>query len=260
MIIYVINLERSLDRKKSITEMAQELCLDLTFVNAVDGRNVMDLTELGYSKRSNRKHYGRLLTGGEVGCYASHIKVAEKFVSSGEDICIVLEDDAYIADEFSEFFTKISTLPNSIPNDALLINIGKSSTRANMFEVFENKTKIRANLFGTYQFPATTRGLVWTREGATRFLEEGRIISMPIDQYFKDWLTRNPGGYCLEKPVVLSINLPTVIGSGTGRRELSISEGIRYDIVRGKRDYLNNVSKFKRKLMDNINKILNNKI
>ena len=259
MKIYVINLERSLDRKKSITEMARVLKLDLTFVNAVDGRNVVDLTELGYSRRNNRRHYGRLLSAGEVGCYASHLKVAEKFVLSGEDICVVLEDDAYIADEFSEFFKKISQSPNSLPHDALLINIGKSSARANLFEVLENKAKDPMGLFGTYQFPTTTRGLVWTRKGATEFLDKGRVICMPVDQYLKDWLTRSSGGYCLEKPVVLGINTPTEIGTGTGRRELNFSEAIRYDIVRGKRDYLNNFAKFKRKLTDNITTILGNK-
>ena len=256
MEIYVINLERSVDRKKSITEMARVLGLDLTYVNAVDGRNVDDLTELGYSRRNNRRHYGRLLSAGEVGCYASHLKVAEKFVSSGEDMCVVLEDDAYIADEFSEFFKKISQSPNLLPNDALLINIGKSSASANMFEVLEYESIVPLSLFGTYQFPTTTRGLVWTRKGATEFLNKGHVISMPIDQYLKDWLTRTPGGYCLETPVVLSINAPTEIGTGTGRRELNFSEAIRYDIVRGKRDYLNNFAKFKRKLVDNITTIL----
>ena len=259
MKIYVINLERSVDRKKSITEMARVLRLDLTFVNAVDGRNVVDLTELGYSRRNNRRHYGRLLSAGEVGCYASHLKVAEKFVSSGEDMCVVLEDDACIADEFSEFFKKISQSPNSLPDDALLINIGKSSASENMFKVLDNKAKAPISFFGTYQFPTTTRGLVWTRKGATEFLDKGRLISMPVDQYLKDWLTRTPGGYCLEKPVVLGINAPTEVGTGTGRRELSFSEALRYDIVRGKRDYLNNFAKFKRKLMGNVNTIMGNK-
>ena len=239
--------------------MARVLRLDLTFVNAVDGRNVVDLTELGYNRRSNRRHYGRLLSAGEVGCYASHLKIAEKFVSSGEDICVVLEDDACIADEFSEFLKEISQSPNSLPHDALLINIGKSSSNANMFEVFETESIVTASLFGTYQFPTTTRGLVWTRKGATEFLDKGRVIGMPVDQYLKDWLTRTPGGYCLEKPVVLGINAPTEVGTGTGRRELSVSEAIKYDIVRGKRDFLNNFAKFKRKFMDNITTILGNK-
>lgn len=256
---FVINLERSLDRKKSISGMAKTLKLDLTFVDAVDGRDVGDLTKLGYSRRMNRRHYGRLLTAGEVGCYASHLKVAEKFVHSGEDICVVLEDDAYIAYEFLEFFTKISAAPNAIPSDALLINIGKSAVQENIFKVLENRVNILTNLCGTYQFPATTRGLVWTRKGAIKFLDEGYIISMPVDQYFKDWLTRTPGGYCLENPVVLSINAPTVIGNGTGRRELSFREGIRYDVVRAKRDFLNNFSKLKRKFMDRTMTILGGK-
>ena len=259
MNIYVINLERSLDRKKSITEMARALRLDLTFVNGVDGRNVVDLTELGYRRHINRRKYGRLLSAGEVGCYASHLKVAETFLASGEDLCIVLEDDAYIADEFLDFFTNISKQPNSIPDDALLINIGKSSASSDIFEVIETNPHTLKNLFGTYQFPTTARGLVWTRKGATKFLDEGHVISMPVDHYFKDWLTRVPGGYCLAKPVVLGINAPTVVGTGTGRPELSFSEAIMHDIVRGKRDSLNNFAKFKRKFIDNTKTILGNK-
>jgi len=121
-----------------------------------------------------------------------------------------------------------------------------------MFEVL--KTNPSTNLFGTYQFPTTARGLLWTRKGATKFLDEGHVISMSIDHYLKDWLTRAPGGYCLAKPVVHGINASTVIG--TGRPELRFSEAIWHDIARGKRDFSNNFVKFKRKFIFNTMTIL----
>ena len=91
--------------------MAQALGLDLIFVNGIDGRSVVDLTQLGYRQNINVRQYGRLLSAGEVGCYASHLKVAETFVASGEDVCIVLEDDAYITDEFLDFLQKFQNNP-----------------------------------------------------------------------------------------------------------------------------------------------------
>ena len=91
--------------------MAQALGLDLIFVSGIDGHSVADLTHLGYSRHINRRQYGRLLSAGEVGCYANHLRVAETFVASGEDVCIVLEDDAYIADEFLDFLQKFQNSP-----------------------------------------------------------------------------------------------------------------------------------------------------
>ena len=46
--------------------MAQALGLDLIFVSGIDGRNVSDLTELGYSRNINRGRYGRLSSGGKL--------------------------------------------------------------------------------------------------------------------------------------------------------------------------------------------------
>ena len=120
-----------------------------------------------------------------------------------------------------------------------------------MFEVLEARANTLTNLLGTYQFSTTVIGSLWTRKGAIKFHDEGHVISMPVEHYFKDWLTRALRGYCLEKPVVAGINAPSEIGTGTGRPERRFSEAIRYDIARGKRDFLNNFAKFKRKLMGN---------
>jgi hypothetical protein len=77
---------------------------------------------------------------------------------------------------------------------------------------------------------------MWSRKGALEFLKDGSLIAKPVDHFFKDWLTRNSGGYCLDNAVVESMGFPSDIGSGTTRRKLKMIEAIRHDIARGRRD------------------------
>ena len=70
--IFVINLPTSIERRSAIEKDAERLNIKLSIIDAIDGRLIKDHSDLGYSKQANRKEYGRLLTPGEIGCYASH--------------------------------------------------------------------------------------------------------------------------------------------------------------------------------------------
>ena len=247
--IFVINLSSSIERRSAIEKDAERLNIKLSIIDAIDGRLIKDHSDLGYSKQANRQEYGRLLTPGEIGCYASHLKAARSVLECNSPYAIVLEDDAKLDQPFRDFLECAKQIVNAMPETASLINICNTAPLKKRSKNILARDQYFYTLYETFEFPTVARGLFWFRKGASNFVREGRTIAKPVDHYFKDWLTRQSGGYCLSEPVIGSHGFASDIGSGTGRKELSFREGLRYDIARGKRDFLNDLHMIKRRLV-----------
>jgi glycosyl transferase family 25 len=92
---YVINLARSLDRRKYITAELKKIGLDYEIITAVDGRD-LDLHDPTTVDPSLMKRTGELANPfpeGIVGCALSHLHVYKKIVADGLDAALILEDD-----------------------------------------------------------------------------------------------------------------------------------------------------------------------
>ena len=245
--IFVINLLRSSTRRVSIEKQAKYLGIKVKFIEAIDGKQINDLKSVGYDLRANRREYGRLLTKGEIGCYASHISAAKAFIATQEKYAIILEDDARIDESFLYFYQNALDVLDVIEQDMKLISLCKVSARNKRSREIVHSPQYDVSFYETYEFPTVARGIMWSRNGAVEFLKNGSVIAKPVDHFFKDWLTRNRGGYCLGNAVVESMGFPSDIGSGTTRRKLKMIEAIRHDIARGRRDLINDLSILKRK-------------
>jgi glycosyl transferase family 25 len=97
MKIFVISLERALDRRAVITEQMDRLGLPFEFVDGVDGKQLSDdeVSELYDKKRAYRQE-GRRFSLGEIGCALSHIKAYRKIVEDDIPCALILEDDAWL--------------------------------------------------------------------------------------------------------------------------------------------------------------------
>ena len=97
---YVINLDRSKKRMSEFNDAFSGTNLKIERIAAVDGNSIK------IKSFSNdfqcRKEMGRSIQPGEVGCYLSHKKVLEIFLSTGSKYAIVFEDDAIPEDSFRE--------------------------------------------------------------------------------------------------------------------------------------------------------------
>jgi glycosyl transferase family 25 len=217
---YVINLDGSADRLAAIAERLADFGIEFERVAAVDGRK-MDLSILpGYDAERAERYMGRSLVGGEIGCYLSHLKVAEAFLQSDAPYALVLEDDAL------PLCNPVELLDQALPNlgaiDAnwLLINIGnnklKIATPLKRYTVGSRKCELVA----AHYFPMTTSAIVWSREGARRFVEEHDKIFAPVDNYFRYWLTRTGHGYSFWPAPVTTTEAASQIlgGAGTARK------------------------------------------
>jgi glycosyl transferase family 25 len=78
------------------------------------------------------------------------------------------------------------------------INVGaKKKKLYTVLEKFGSYELLKA-----YYFPIRTMGLIWSRKGAEIFLKEGRVMSMPIDNYLQVWLSDNIQGLSIWPPMV----------------------------------------------------------
>lgn len=91
--IYVINLDRCLERWARMSSQAVQFGLDVVRVAAIDGNGVEEEQRVGFHPRSFYFHNGRKILAGEYGCYRSHLLALECFIASGEAMAIVMEDD-----------------------------------------------------------------------------------------------------------------------------------------------------------------------
>jgi glycosyl transferase family 25 len=97
--IYVINLDRDVERMASLARSLEALALPFERVSAVLGKQVPDwekLVDAGLYSARNRLPMPR---PGEVGCYLSHLKAMETFLQTDAPWCVILEDDVEVKPE-----------------------------------------------------------------------------------------------------------------------------------------------------------------
>ncbi|QWE00710.1 glycosyltransferase family 25 protein [Polynucleobacter sp. JS-Mosq-20-D10] len=140
--IFVISLERSVDRRKRVEEQLNKTNIQWNFLDAVDGYALPQMPS-SYQKLKVKRLQGYELTPGEIGCFLSHIKAWELCLKNnmttlvfeddflvGENLEVVIEDLLSIADHWSLvrlsgiYETKHQILINR-PSYGLVKNLGE---------------------------------------------------------------------------------------------------------------------------------------
>ena len=95
---YVINLKSRQKRRDKMKKTLQGL--DYEIVDAIDGQK-LKVRKLIKDGLLNTEYYdpSGVLTRNIIGCSLSHIKVWKKFLKSGLDTCLILEDDIFLTRE-----------------------------------------------------------------------------------------------------------------------------------------------------------------
>ena len=203
---YVINLDRSTERLKLISSQLSNQKINIKRIPAIDG------IELNIDKEADdsmcKSEMGRSIQPGEVGCFLSHIKALEAFISSKSDFAVILEDDAIIQ---SEFYIRIKTLCNFLVTNQysklFAINLGPSDYK------YTTKIKSLANfeLLRAHRFPMLATGILWTREGAEVVLSQKGKVKYPYDNYLRILLTKNSNGLSVKPALVKAAEISSDI-------------------------------------------------
>jgi glycosyl transferase family 25 len=185
---YVVNLKHSTRRLSDISEKFRSAKLEFTRIEAVYGKD-FDLVKLIqdgiYSPHTSPK---RWLNPAEIGCYLSHRKVWEQFLSDSADYAVVLEDDATFD---PDFHNKVQALISSAPSNWSVIYLGCNSERRDDFfkpcRAENNNPVSGAPLVElNHHCVAGTGAYVVNRKTAKNLLRNSLPIEWPIDYAIKN--------------------------------------------------------------------------
>jgi glycosyl transferase, family 25 len=95
---YIINLDAASDRWSFINTVFAKTQITLCRVPAIDG-NTLRLPHKDYSESRYRWFHGRETNTLEIGCYLSHVKALETFLSTDEEFAIIGEDDIVMSQD-----------------------------------------------------------------------------------------------------------------------------------------------------------------
>lgn len=190
-ITYLINLDGSEARLASATEQLDQIDWPFERISAFDGRGKSLSSFEDYDDNQTRKNLGRSLLSSEIGCYLSHYNCAQQFLETDADILVVLEDDMKISADFKTIVNQtLDFLYTHQDLDWYLVNIAaKKKKLAKDITTFNEHS-----LWHAYYFPIRGLGLIWSRQGAQSFVDNGKPIAMPVDIFFQRWLSENGKG------------------------------------------------------------------
>jgi glycosyl transferase family 25 len=105
--VWVVNLERSVDRRERMRHQLNGLGLAYEFVKAVDGRELTDQDLAKWCEPSAAVAIiKRELTRGEVGCSLSHLRLYDRMIQEGHEEAVILEDDVNVNPVFVDIFSR----------------------------------------------------------------------------------------------------------------------------------------------------------
>ena len=171
--IFIINLERSPDRRVHIDQQFRGLGLSYEFFNAVDGKKDHPLFS-HYDAKKRLYCKGCQLSPGEVACFASHYLLWQRCIELQKPI-VILEDDVVVAPEFAQV---IKELPLVIDQFSYVRLFGLAD---------DSYWAVRSYPFGQAvkypKDPAGTQGYVISPQAAQKLILHAERWYLPVDIY-----------------------------------------------------------------------------
>lgn len=110
--IYVINLDREVERMGLLARNLQANGLSFIRVSAVLGKELPDWERLVDARLYASRNRLVMPRPGEVGCFLSHLKAMEEFLLTDAAWCVILEDDVEILPGFAEVLDALGRTDN----------------------------------------------------------------------------------------------------------------------------------------------------
>lgn len=215
---FLINLPDSTDRRASATAQLDREGVPVTVIAAVDGRGKTPDQVGPYDAARCRRLMGRDMSGGEAGCFMSHRHAAQAFLEGDAQFGMVLEDDMSIPAGFADACGQLLDQMAPLAAHWDVINIG-----ANKIKLCRPCGTVTAGdmittIYHAHYFPMTTTGLIWTRDGASAFLEACDQMWAPVDNALREWQTRAGRGLAVYPPLASVTGIESDIDAGPIKR------------------------------------------
>lgn len=174
LMVLLINLPRSAERRACMERRLSSIGLVYETLPAVDGCARWDELKLSIDLPAFKRHVGRDVLAGEVGCYHSHLHAWQRLVDSEAQVLLVLEDDMVFHDDFV---------------DALHVALrGRAHWDMLKLAKIRAKQPVCQGLLGPYRMNACIGAFtgfgayLLQREAAQRLLPRMLPIRAPIDR------------------------------------------------------------------------------
>lgn len=184
--VFVVNLERSRDRRVRMEKILSDAAIPHEFVPAFDGAKedasfVQKTIDESVFMKNIR---GSFLTRGEVGCAMSHINLYKKIIDEKIPYACIIEDDIDITDTSAfKFLTDEKYCRNQKDWDLLLLGhiqqVEASDTALVSF--FKKKTDSGVKIAVPVQFCYSTTGYIINSRAAGLLYEKGLPVRVPAD-------------------------------------------------------------------------------
>ncbi|WP_349956214.1 glycosyltransferase family 25 protein [Rhizobium sp. ZPR3] len=175
MQVYLINIDRAVERLAEIQRQSDELGFRFERVDGVDGALIPRDQWIDVDHDRFQRRHGRTILPGEYGCYRSHLLALQRFLTSGDQMAIIIEDDVALD---TEFLARAIAAKEAAPAAGLIKLVNH---RWNGFRALTRSTKgdiVGRCLFGPQ---GSTACYLVTRETAEKIVRSLAVMSLPWD-------------------------------------------------------------------------------
>ena len=169
MKIFVINLERAVERRERVLQRLHGLGIDAEILPAVEGESV-DRSKLGAGAEPG-------LSAGEIGCYLSHVRAWQAVVEGSLDHAIILEDDVVCDPAMIRSANEIKAL--GLPLDAVRLSALQPIRGLTIAHLSGDR-----RLLLPTKNPSGAQGYMVSQQGVRRLLQKLQTPRLPIDDAF----------------------------------------------------------------------------
>lgn len=195
--IWVINLDKSIDRLNTITNNLNELGLKFNRFHAVYGKSL-----IGNDIVNNTSFIGRhlLLNYSMVGCSLSHKKLWLQLINDYAESYLILEDDAVLNEKSIEIIQKLDKLQHDNNIDIISLHGLLPHNK-----VIKPEYQVDDISIGNSILPLNLTGYMITKEGAYKLLNQlNKKMTFPIDLEMAVNMYKNDIKYYVVNPFIIS--------------------------------------------------------
>ncbi|XP_072176580.1 procollagen galactosyltransferase 2-like [Diadema setosum] len=190
--IYMINLERRIERRKRMMASLALLRIEAKIWKAVDGKNLSPdmLREMGIDMLPGYAdpYWGRVLTKGEIGCFLSHYYIWQDMVARNLSRVIVFEDDIRFGGRFRPRMASIMAEVAARKLEWDLIYVGRKILHMKEEEYLPGSSQLVKPSYSYW-----TLSYMLSLEGAKKLLAQKPLGKMvPVDEYLPIMFDKHP--------------------------------------------------------------------
>lgn len=219
--IYLINLDRSIDRLRFVKQRLDDLGLPFSRIQAVEG-SCLTASERAAFVAARPRDGKRGWRDGQIGCFLSH-REAWRMISSGPaDFGLVLEDDIHLSDDTPAVLANLSWIPADadivrLESTGQWLSLGPPTASAAGRPV----RKIRSAAWGAGAY-------ILSRNTAARLLGSDPILQSPADDFLFNIVSS-----AMAKSLTTYQIVPALAVQDKFSAEDSVIEGFGSDIESG---------------------------